>query len=92
MPKKTKREKIISQYRKRLKLLELLQETPKQIPTDQEPEKIVVEIESARPDNDLQLRKFFVSDLKKSLSFVAAIIALEIIIYFGTINKYFSFK
>lgn len=88
MPKKTKREKIVSQYRKRIKLLELMREAE----TDQEPEKITAQVESGRPDNDLLLKKHFISDLLKSLSFIFAIIALEIAIYFGTINKYFQFK
>ncbi len=88
MPQKTKREKIVSEQRKRAKLLELLGDQK----IDQTSEKNISPIESGRPDSNLVLKKHFSSDLLKSLVLVFVIIALEIVIYFGTINKYFDFK
>ena len=102
MPKKTKQEKIIAQYRKRLKLLEQLQGTNKKL-----------EVRDKKPDDDIRskkdkipspnsaiqlptsnltppLREYFIHDLKKSLIFILAIIALEIAVYFGTISNYFK--
>jgi hypothetical protein len=40
---------------------------------------------------ELAAKKYFISDFKKSIMVIALIVALEIIMYFGTMNKYFSF-
>lgn len=42
-------------------------------------------------DKELAAKKFFIHDFKKSIMVIALIVALEIIMYFGTMNKYFSF-
>jgi hypothetical protein len=89
MPKKTREEKIIANYRKRIKFLQ----EQAYIPTSktvkpeinvQKNEKIVkdhgpVEINSS-------LKKFFMQDLSKSLLLIVFIITLEIILYFARIN------
>lgn len=86
MPHKTKREKIIAEYRKRLRLL-----SPTPVPTLQEkipeapPEKKPVIKET---DSDISATLYFKKDLKKSLLLIAIVITLEIFLYFATINNY----
>ncbi len=104
MPKKTRQQKVISAYRRKLKLLEQLNQTPlsratKEIKVESTGEKIIsktpqqkkIEIVDQLPvtEKDLSLKIFFKQDLRKSLILIGLIIALEIIIYFGTINNYF---
>ncbi len=94
MPKRTKREKIISDYRKRLKLLHdnkiIIQRSSPLVPLSQstelnrdEKKPKVIEIE-----NDFQTAVYFKKDFKKSLILIAAVIALEISLYFASINNY----
>lgn len=91
MPKKTRREKMLSAYRKKLKLLEQLN-APVVVEQAVRPEKIP-EVKISREkyesnDDEKLIKNFFISDLKKSIFLIGIIIALEIIIYFGTINNY----
>ncbi len=93
MPKKTKKEKIIADYRKKLKLLE--QNSPSSSPA------VTVSLESPvapkssplphLPDTE-NVSFFFKKDFRKSLFLIAAIIGLEICLYFATINQYFKFR
>jgi len=87
MPKKTKKEKIIAEYHKKLKLLQTQSQTVHQQPIKavekieiEEPRKIIEE----QPENN----KFFLIDFKKSIFLTVAIIALEILFYFATIKNY----
>jgi DNA polymerase/3'-5' exonuclease PolX len=102
MPKKTKQEKIIAQYRKKLKLLEQNSFNLPQIkkePVNQKidnfnsvniPSKIPV-LTDQKDSPELQTAKSnFVADFKKSLLLGLGIIALEIFLYFATINHYFK--
>ncbi len=98
MPKKTRKEKIIAEYRKRMKLLQQMnltspeninlqaEVTDKQIVTP--PAKL--QEMAAEEKTDQSKKIFFIQDLKKSLLFIVIIITLEITIYFGTISKYFG--
>jgi len=92
MPKKTRQEKIIAQYRQKIKLL---QNNPKLVKpifqeniTVQEDEKKekpqVIEKET---EQDIETKKYFISDFKKSLFVISLIIALEIGLYFATMIK-----
>jgi hypothetical protein len=91
MPKKTREEKIVSASRKKLKLLQQL-DAP-QI-TFEKPElkksltQQVVKEEFRPNEKEITLKTFFIKDLRRSLLLSGLIIALEIIIYFGTINNY----
>lgn len=87
MPKKTKKEKIIAEYHRKLRQLQnqsfsTVQPSMKAVdePKKEEPKKIIEE----SPTNN----KFFLIDLKKSLFLTVAIIALEILFYFATIKNY----
>jgi len=99
MPKKTKKEKIISEYRKRIRLLQQYsspESTQTLSPTVSEVKKPAnnhqqTTVEIHVDEKELQLKTFFFKDLKRSALFISLIIALEIIIYFGTISNYFKF-
>ncbi len=101
MPKKTRREKVIAAYRKKLKLLKQMDKPatpqldasfakgePVEEPTSA-PSPLKIEEKYPTSQEDTTLKTYFIKDLRKSLLLIAFIIALEIIIYFGTINHYF---
>ncbi len=87
MPKKTKKQKIIAEYHRKLQQLKN-QPSPSYIqekkvneePKKEEPEEII-EIEPKK-------NNYFLADFKKSFFLSAAIIALEILFYFATIKDY----
>lgn len=91
MPKRTKKEKILALYRKRLKLIESQSVKPQPSPSQ-----ITVQIpvsgltekhkEESLPD-DSPVRKYFMKDLKKSLLIITGIFALEFAIYFVKLIK-----
>lgn len=87
MPKKTRKEKILSAERKKTRLLQQISQpiTPVVISSSPKIQKPVLD------ETETGMKTFFIKDLKKSLLLVGLIIALEIIIYFGTINNYFRF-
>jgi len=100
MPKKTKRQKIIAQYRKKIKLLEtdkipdkvkinqpIISVAPIKIP-DEKPSDKIINHELTINNEDRLLTNYFVTDLKKSIWLSFLIIALEIIFYFATIYNY----
>lgn len=98
MPKKTRKEKVIAAYRKKLRLLEQMEKPSipevtasfaKSAPAE-EPPSAKIEEKYTINKEDATLKTFFIKDLKKSLLLIGLIIALEIIIYFGTINNYFK--
>ena len=96
MPKKTKRAKRLAQEHKKALLLQKFTiEEPVLRP--QKSESAPVQIRKTTPvislssQGDVDMRSFFVSDFLKSLVLIVGIIALEIAVYFGTINNYFKF-
>lgn len=96
MPKKTKEQKIIAQYRKKIKFLETRSvetQAPTQVVNKNISPKTVKistqEIEKQPVADDVsKISNFFINDFKKSIIFTCIIIALEIIFYFATINNY----
>lgn len=80
MPRKTKKEKIIAFYRRKLKLLG---ETKEPLPFKEEARPAQTPTEITAP--------YFLSDLQKSLLLAAVVIALEISLYFVTISNYLKF-
>lgn len=98
MPKKTRSQKVIAAQRRRIRLLEEMTRstsTEATIPSHKKTssEQITTKIEEKFPVDEKEMapKTFFVKDLRKSLLLIALIIALEIIVYFGTINNYFKF-
>jgi len=95
MPRKTKKEKIIADYRKKIKLLQI-QTLPKEqspnIETMSKPLHVdVQESKQTQLTNDTAPAvnlTYFKTDLKKSLILTIGIITLEILFYFATIKNY----
>lgn len=93
MPKRTKREKIIADYRKRLKLLQdnkiIINETsPSSLSSQSEEPKIDEKKQKLfQTEDDVRTADYFKEDFKKSLILIAAVIALEISLYFVRIIK-----
>ncbi len=93
MPKKTKKQKIIAQYRKKIKFLETKTELSPavKIPNKKQPKEQET-IKTTTADDSGKTADFFIQDFKKSLFLSFAIIALEIILYFATINNYLKLR
>jgi len=88
MPRKTKRDKIIATYHKKIKYLEKQLTTEKNIIVEEE--KIEPERQIDQSPNDQQFVEYFFSDLKKSLILISLIISVEIGLYYASINNYFK--
>jgi len=71
MPKKTKKEKLLTDYRKRIKLI-----------SSHSPPRPAV-----AADNIFDSHIYFRQDLRKSLILIVGIITLEIALYFARIIK-----
>lgn len=91
MPKKTRKEKILAEYRRKLKLLEEKKRPEIFIEKAQSPKYLKKEIEHT--DNkiidkpidtkeDKAALGYFFQDLKKSLVFILIIISVEVLLYF----------
>ena len=89
MAKKTRKEKIIAQYRRKLQLLETRSEniiSPPVVANKQHIEaKQIMSSSVSLSDEDQVTKKYFISDFKKSLIIIVLVIALEIGLYFVTI-------
>jgi hypothetical protein len=97
MPKKTKKEKIIADYRKKIKLLKLKNSSPQFSPLSSLPIKKTPIRSSPPPSSSSSLASnnllaYFKQDFRKSLLLTILIIGLEICLYFVSINQYFKFK
>jgi len=93
MSKKTRKEKIIAGYRKKLQFFQqqknLQTDIDKPIPIIQsEQKKIEIEEKFAPIEEDLTTKKYFLRDFKKSIGLIVIIIALEIVFYFVRIKGY----
>jgi hypothetical protein len=89
MPKKTKKEKIIAQYRRQLELFK------KQASSFQPQPKIISQPPSVNKKNTeetknsfKQIKYYFLSDFKKSIFLTFFIIALELFLYFAMFFKF----
>jgi len=90
MTRKTKEEKKLAEYRRRIKLL---RESIKPEIASEEKTAIknidpVSSIRSELPTLQTEQQTYFKKDLKKSLIFISLIITLEIIIYFAKLKIY----
>jgi hypothetical protein len=98
MPSKTRKEKIIADYRRRLRLLQESQDTTplhsdidaKQTDSKQ-PSSTASTTDNKKhivSEEDILITSYFKKDFKKSLLLIAIVITLEISLYFATINNY----
>lgn len=81
MPKKTKEAKIISESRRKIKLL-------KPTVTGLQTEKTDHEYHLSKEENNI--KNNFIKDFKKSLLIIIFIFTLEIILYFVSMSTYVS--
>lgn len=85
MPKKTKKEKLLAIYHRKIRLLENKQTTtPVTVPTASSPVSTPIINQETKI---LPLNQYFFSDLKKSLILITLIIGLEISLYFAKLIK-----
>jgi len=95
MPKKSKKEKIIATYHRKIKLINL--QTP--VALVEKSSSLKTELEIAPKKNfeldskndykeDKIIKDFFFTDLKKTLFLIFSIIVLEFGLYFVSINNY----
>ncbi len=95
MPKKTKKEKIIAEYRRKLKFIQNQKITispviePSAVKKQEEIHpKIITNTKPAYIKEDSLITSYFKRDFKKSLILIVFIIGLEIFLYFATIKQY----
>lgn len=86
MSRKTREEKKIAAYRKRLQLLQQINQ-PKSNDQSEKVTKPATPLTEKIPETAVK-QDFFIKDLKKSLFIIFLIITLEIIVYFVTIKDY----
>lgn len=90
MARKTLAQKRLAQQRKKIRLLQQNSSPQPKITGESENSlKQNNEQSKDQPENK-QLINFFRADLKKSMSVILAIIALEIVFYFASMNGYFT--
>ncbi|MFA6533369.1 MAG: hypothetical protein WCT22_05250 [Patescibacteria group bacterium] len=87
MPKKTKKEKLLALYHKKLRLLENRHTTVSPVQA-----KVVFEEQIPVIENKIKTAvneppQYFFSDLKKSLLLIVLILGLEISLYFARLIK-----
>ncbi len=89
MPKKTRKEKILSQIRKqnRQKMQTHVSEPDDDL-TQKKVESSVFTPAVKQSGPETAIEKYFLNDLRKSLLITGAIFALEIFFYFATMNNY----
>ena len=87
MPKKTKKEKLLASYHKKLRLLENRQATDTPVQA-----KVVIKEQIPVMENKIETvinepPQYFFSDLKKSLLLIVLILGLEVSLYFAKLIK-----
>ncbi|PIQ72169.1 hypothetical protein COY13_00570 [Candidatus Roizmanbacteria bacterium CG_4_10_14_0_2_um_filter_36_35] len=87
MPKKTKKEKLLAVYRKRLHLLEQASQQPLTKMPEPTPSLTSETVSKTTVNEQVVAPRYFFTDLRKSLILVVIIIALEIGLYFAKLIK-----
>ncbi|MFA6080984.1 MAG: hypothetical protein WC741_01075 [Patescibacteria group bacterium] len=89
MPKKTKKEKLLALYHKKIRLLE-----NRQMAVSPVQEKVIIEDRTSVPVIENKIKttindppQYFFSDLKKSLLLIVLILGLEVSLYFARLIK-----
>lgn len=94
MPKKTRREKVLAEQRKRERFLHIQNVVP---PENKSIESIPIQIKEAAyqqlktylSDEEVVIKSYFFIDLRKSLILISFVIALEFFFYFVSIKNNF---
>jgi len=89
MPKKTKNQKIIAAYRKKLFILKSSSSDLKPIEsTKSQNQEIINKPKITIRKEELVLKKYFIKDLLKSFLLIFFIISFELVLYFVSIKGY----
>lgn len=88
MPKKTKKEKLLASYHRKIRLLENRQTVASQVPT-KIPAATSIQAVSheTKPVVTEPVNQYFYSDLKKSLLLIILIVGVEFGLYFAKLIK-----
>ena len=84
MPKKTRKEKLLASYHRKLRLLENKETTASPVQIKITTSKIIPETKTEIAE---QVNQYFFSDLKKSLLLITLIIGVEVGLYFANLIK-----
>ena len=95
MPKKTKKEKLLARYHKKIRLLENKEavnspvqvKVPANVSIHPINSKTITSISEPLIQEQKQENKYFFSDLRKSLFLVVLIVGLEISLYFAKLIR-----
>ena len=87
MPKKTKKEKLLARYHKKLRLLENRQTAVSPIQTKDAIDEQIPVVENKIKTEINEPPQYFFSDLKKSLLLIVLILGLEVSLYFAQLIK-----
>ncbi|MFA6017423.1 MAG: hypothetical protein WC744_05035 [Patescibacteria group bacterium] len=82
MPKKTKKEKLLAQYHKKLRLLENRQTVASPVQAKVEIKERIPVVENKIKTEINEPPQYFFSDLKKSLLLILVIVGIEVGLYF----------
>ena len=97
MPKKTKKQKVLSEYRRKLQEINLTQNQPKDVKYSPQAPESFIEKKTERPvayvlnDYEKQLAEFTFADLRKTIIITAIILVLEFLIFFANLNHTYIF-
>ncbi len=87
MPKKTKKEKLMALYHRKIRLLENKHATTPITSPVSLPSEPKLMIKQEKKIETVPVNQYFFSDLKKSLILIVLIIGLEVSLYFVTMIK-----
>lgn len=90
MPKKTRKDKITSLLRKKSSLLKNVNTSRTDSFHQKKELQPNTDLISNRPHQEVNTRKHFIRDLRKSLLISGVIFTLEIILYFVSMSNYIS--
>lgn len=97
MPKKTKKQKVLSEYRKKLQEISAQQVQVKDVKYSPQAAQNFIEKKVVQPvtyvlnDYEKQLAKFTFADLRKTIIITSIILVLEFLIFFANLNHTYIF-
>ena len=97
MPKKTKKQKVLSEYRKKIQELSTNQIQVKDVKYSPQAPQSYIEKKAVSPatyvlnDYEKQLAQFTFADLRKTILITAIILVLEFLIFFANLNHTYIF-
>jgi phenylalanyl-tRNA synthetase alpha subunit len=97
MPKKTKKQKVLSEYRKKIQEINIQTNQAQNLKYSPQTPQNYIEKKATQPvtyvlnDYEKQLAKFTFSDLRKTIIISLIILVLEFLIFFANLNHTYIF-